>query len=112
MTRTQFWIVTGLAAASLALLALNAYLLFGNRAVQRELAARQQFVQQSAQLEGLYREIVRALAELAARNNDEAVRTMLARHGITYTVNPPAAAPPPPAVAPAPGAPAAAPPRR
>jgi hypothetical protein len=101
LTRTQFWIVTVLAAASLVLLALNAYLLLSNRAVQREVAARQQFVQQSVQLEGLYREIVRALAELAARNNDEAVRAMLARHGITYTVNPPAAA----AAAPAPATP-------
>ncbi len=99
MTRTQFWIVTVLAAASLFLLALNFYLLLGNRAVQKEVASRQQFVQQSVQLEGLYREIVRALAELAARNNDEAVRAMLAKHGITYTVNPPAASAPAPAPA-------------
>lgn len=100
MTRTQFWIVTTLAAASLVLLALNIYLLLGNRAVQKEVSSRQQFVQQSVQLEGLYREIVRALAELAARNNDADVRTMLARHGITYTVNPPAAAAPTAAAAP------------
>jgi D-alanine-D-alanine ligase-like ATP-grasp enzyme len=57
-------------------------------------------VQQSLQLEGLYREIVRALAELGARNNDEQVRGLLQQHGISYTVNPPAAA--------APAAPAAA----
>lgn len=93
MTRTQFWIVTAVALLSLLLLAVNLSLLRGNRAMQRDVAARQQFVQQSVQLEGLYREIVRALAELAARNNDEAVRQMLARHGITYTVNPPAAGP-------------------
>jgi hypothetical protein len=53
---------------------------------------RQQYVQQSVQLEGLYREIIRALAELGARNNDQDVRAMLQRHGISYTVNPPAAA--------------------
>lgn len=41
-------------------------------------------------METLYREIVRALAELAARNNDADVRAMLGRHGITYTVNAPA----------------------
>jgi hypothetical protein len=96
LSRLQFWIVTALAAASLVLLALNAYLLLGNRAVQKEVGSRQQFVQQSVQLEGLYREIVRALAELAARNNDADVRTMLARHGITYTVNPPPPSPPAP----------------
>lgn len=36
-------------------------------------------------------EAVRALAELGARHNDEAVRSLLQRHGITYTVTPPAA---------------------
>lgn len=95
MTRLQFWIVTALALLSLALLAANVLLLRDNRAAQREVASRQQFVQQSVQLEGLYREIVRALAELAARNNDDDVRTMLARHGITYTVNAPAVPPAP-----------------
>jgi hypothetical protein len=97
----QYWIVTIVASASLALLALNVYFLRDNRAVQKEITARQQFVQQSVQLEGLYREIVRALAELAARNNDADVRAMLAKHGITYTVNPSA----PGAGAPAPAAP-------
>jgi hypothetical protein len=95
VTRTQFWIATALGLVSLLLLALNFTLVRGNRAVQQEIAARQQFVQQSVQLEGLYREIVRALAELAARNNDADVRTMLAKHGITYSVNPPAASPAP-----------------
>lgn len=99
MTRTQYWIVTALALASLVLLAANVYLVRDNRAVQREVAARQQFVQQSVQLEGLYREIVRALAELAARNNDADVRAMLAKHGITYTVKPPATPTTPPAAA-------------
>jgi len=46
------------------------------------------------QLEGLYREIIRALAELGARNNDQDVRALLQRHGISYTVNAPAAAEP------------------
>ena len=95
MTRTQYWIATALGLVSLVLLAVNITLLRGNRAAQQEIAARQQFVQQSVQLEGLYREIVRALAELAARNNDADVRTLLAKHGITYTVNPPAASPAP-----------------
>ena len=91
MTRTQFWIASGLGFLCLLLVAVNASLVVGNRSLQRDVATRQQFVQQSVQLEGLYREIVRALAELAARNNDADVRTMLAKHGITYTINPPAA---------------------
>lgn len=102
MSRTQYWLVTLLSIASLILLVTNAFLLHGNRGLQREVASRQQYVQQSVQLEGLYREIVRSLAELAARNNDADVRAMLSKHGISYTVNPPAAPATPPAASAAP----------
>lgn len=87
MSPTQYWIVTLLAALCLAATAANAALSLRSRTAQAEVAQRQQFVQQSVQLEGLYKEIVRALAELAARNNDEDVRGMLQRHGISYSVN-------------------------
>ena len=92
MNRIQFGLLMLLsllcAAAVASILTLGSM----NRGVQAEVNARQQYVQQSVQLETLYREIVRALAELGARNNDAQVRDMLARHGITYTANPPAAA--------------------
>ena len=74
-------------AAAVAIVGLGQH----NAAARRELAAQQQYVQQSAQLEGLYREMVRALAELSARNNDEALRALLQRHGISF--NPQAPAP-------------------
>jgi hypothetical protein len=90
MTRTQFWIATALGALALILLGHNVWLINGNRQLQQDIGERQQFVQQSVQLEGLYREIVRALAELTARNNDADLRNMLARHGLTVTVNAPA----------------------
>lgn len=101
MTRAQFWISTALGVIALVLLGYNAWLIKGNRQLQQDIGARQQFVQQSAQLEGLYRDIVRALAELTARNNDAELRTMLSRHGLTITVNPPAAGGAPAAGAPA-----------
>jgi hypothetical protein len=91
MTRTQYWIVTALAVACMAVTLGTIALGTVNRGRQAEVAQRQQFLQQSVQLEALYREIVRALAELAARNSDEEVRSMLQRHGISYTVNAPAA---------------------
>lgn len=102
MTRTQYWIATALGIVSILLLLFNVTVISGNRALQQDIATRQQFVQQSVQLEGLYREIVRALAELAARSNDADVRTMLGRHGITYSVNAPAAAAPQQAPVPTP----------
>jgi hypothetical protein len=93
MNRLQFWATTALAAMCLLLAATNITLGATNRGLQGDIGLRQQYVQQSVQLEGLYREIVRALAELGARNNDQDVRAMLQRHGISYTVNAPAAAP-------------------
>ena len=98
MNKLQYWALTTLAGASLLLAAANVALSSSNRSLQGDINVRQQYVQQSVQLEGLYREIIRALAELGARNNDQDVRAMLQRHGISYTVNPPAGA--------APGAPA------
>jgi len=105
MGRVQFWLATVLGVLCLALAGANITLVTMNRSQQADIGLRQQYVQQSVQLEGLYREIVRALAELGARNNDDAVRNLLARHGISYTVNPaPASAAPAAANAAAPGA--------
>lgn len=94
MNRLHFGIVTAVAAGAMVAMAVSLTLATMNRSLQQEIGQRQQYVQQSAQLESLYREIVRALAELASRNNDQAVRAMLAQHGITYTANAPAAAAP------------------
>lgn len=92
MTKTQYWIANLVGAACLGLVAAQLTLGSLNRGLRADIEMRQQYVQQSLQLEGLYREIVRALAELGARNNDEQVRGLLQQHGISYTVNPPAAA--------------------
>lgn len=92
MNKLQYWTLTALAASCLVLAGTNVALSSSNRGLQGDINLRQQYVQQSVQLEGLYREIIRALAELGARNNDQDVRAMLQRHGISYTVNPPAAA--------------------
>ena len=99
MNKAQYWTVTALAGSCLALAAANVTVSSMNRGLQGDVALRQQYVQQSIQLEGLYKEIIRALAELGARNNDQNVRALLQRHGISYTVNAPAS--------PAPAAPAA-----
>jgi hypothetical protein len=101
MNRLQFGAVTTVAAMAALAMAASVTLAAMNRSLHGEIGQRQQYVQQSVQLEGLYREIVRALAELGARNNDQDVRALLQRHGISYSAN-----------APAPLAPAAAAPRK
>ena len=87
MTRIQFWLTTGLGATALVLAIANAILFSNNRAAQIEVNGRAQFVQQSVQLENLFNEMVRALAELSARNGDEQLKAVLQGVGITFTLN-------------------------
>ena len=91
MSRAQHAVLMVLGALCLLLALGNMTLGAMNRSLQGDISLRQQYVQQSVQLEGLYREIVRGLAELGTRNNDQDVRALLQRHGISYTANPPPA---------------------
>lgn len=87
----QFWSLTGVAAFVALLTVVNIVLYSLNRSTQTEIAGRAQYVQQSTQLQVLYQEIVKALADLSVRKQDRAVADLLARQGITVTVNAPAA---------------------
>jgi hypothetical protein len=93
LSKTRYWILTLIAAAGFLVMLVSIALGVTNNNSRADINQRQQFVQQSVQLEGLYKEIVRALAELGARNNDGDVKALLQKHGITYNVNPPAPAP-------------------
>ena len=88
LKKSEFWILTALAVIGAALAITNMMLFQGNRAAQNEIAGRQQYVAQSVQLEGLYREIVKALADLSVKAQDNELRTLLAGQGITISVTP------------------------
>lgn len=92
-SRLHFWALSTLALAALVLMVSSLLLARQNAALQAQLGSRAQYVQQSQQLQTLYLEIIRGLAELGARGNDEALRTMLQKHGISYTMNAPAGTP-------------------
>jgi len=87
MNKIEHGIVTSLAGLALLAAATGIGLNLHNGRLRAELGQGQQYVQQSVQLEGLYREMVRALAELSARHSDEALRSLLQRHGITYNLS-------------------------
>jgi hypothetical protein len=87
LARWQFNTLIALGALSLLLAAVNAALFTINRESQAELARRQQYVQQSIALEGLYREIVKALAEFGARGSDRGLLDILAKQGLSVTVS-------------------------
>ena len=95
LNKNEFRILTALAAIALLLAVANMVLFSQNRLAQAEVTQRAQFIQQSAQLETLYREMVKALGELTVRNSDTQLRDMLAKQGITVNVPAPPAPPPP-----------------
>ena len=95
LARWQFNTLIVLGVLSLTLVLANATLFSLNRESQEEITQRQQFVQQSVALEGLYREIVKALAELGARSNDRGILDILAAQGLNVTLSGAQAAPGP-----------------
>ena len=81
------WSVAVIAVIALGFVAANIYLHRANLALQEELAQRQQFINESIRLSRLNTQLVQALATLAAQSDDQAIRDLLASHGITFTVN-------------------------
>ncbi len=99
----EFWVVTVLAALALVSIFVSITLFTMNRRLQAEVGARQQYIQQTVQLEGLHRAMVGELMTLAVRTKDDQLAAMLAANGIT--VPSPSSASPAPSPGPAPKAP-------
>jgi hypothetical protein len=93
LSKFQFNLLTALGAAALLLVLFNSVLFTLNRDAQGELNKQQQFIQQTLPLEGLYRDIVKALAEMAVKGNDRKVLDMLAAQGLNVSVQKPTATP-------------------
>jgi len=95
LRKTEFWTLTLLAAVGLLLALGNMIMFTQNRQAQADVQGRAQYIQQSTQLETLYREMVKALADLSVRNNDGQLRDLLTKQGITVNPTTPPAAPAP-----------------
>jgi hypothetical protein len=87
LLKWQYDLLVALGALALLLVLANGLLFTQNRSRQGALNQRQQFVQQTVQLEALYNEIVKTLAQMAVKGNDREVLNMLAAQGLTVTVN-------------------------
>ena len=92
LNKLQHMILTSVAGMVFVLVIISVILVVTNRSLQGDIAARQQFIQQSMQLEGLYKQMVSALAELAAKNDDAQLKALLNAQGITFSVNAPSGA--------------------
>jgi hypothetical protein len=83
--------LTPLAVLVLILVLINVVLTIGNQSLRIQLAERQQFISQSMQMEGLYREIIQAVASVAVKTKDEQLMSLLASQGINVGGEPKAA---------------------
>jgi len=83
------WCTGLLALAALIFVGFNIFLHRTNLGLQEDLANRQQFINESIRLSRLNTELIQALATLAAQTDDEAIRSLLASHGISFTINAP-----------------------
>ena len=87
LARWQFWVAT-VVALLVALVAGYSMMLFSqNRSTQAELARRAQYLQQTGQLEVIYREMIKGLADLSVRNQDKSLTDLLGSQGITVSAN-------------------------
>jgi hypothetical protein len=85
LKQTQYWVVSAIGALCALLVLVNIALFSSNRGLQREVNERAQYIQQSVQLQGLYQQLVRALADLSIRNQDDQLRAILSKEGINVT---------------------------
>jgi len=84
--KQQFRLLCGLGCAALLLAGIDIGLVVTNRAAQNEYNARAQYIQQGLQLEPVYQNLIRTLAELSVRQNDAQLRGLLSAQGISFSV--------------------------
>ena len=89
----QYWLLVAVALLAAALAAANIALYKLNQGLGSDNAQRAQYIQQSVQIEPLFQQIVKALAELAVKNNDPTLRELLGSQGITISTQGAAATP-------------------
>jgi len=90
MLKWSYPLLTGLAGIALIIVLWNMSQFSGNQALQGEVNARQQYINQTVSLNQLNNQIIRLLAGRSAETNDEELKQLLAEHGVTFTYTPPA----------------------
>ena len=93
MTKRMKIVLTAWSGLILLLVILNIFLGLGNQSIQAEVGERQQEIAQTIQLEGLNRQLITVLANMALKTNDERLKKLLAEAGINLDVAPQGAPP-------------------
>lgn len=77
----------------LLLVLVNILIGLGNQSLQSDMSERQQLISQGMQLDGLNRQLINLLANLAMKTNDEGLKGVLAAAGINLQAGPEPKAP-------------------
>jgi hypothetical protein len=85
-----FWAATVLAGLCLLLVLLNGFLARSNASTRREVNQRQLSINEWIREARQNQDLIQMLATASARSNDTAIRDLLARNGVTFSVNRPA----------------------
>jgi hypothetical protein len=85
LKKSEFWVLTIIATLAAVFSVANMMLYQINRNAQIDVNGRQQFIQQSLQLQGLYNEMIKALADLAIRNQDADLGNLLGAQGVSIS---------------------------
>jgi hypothetical protein len=81
-------VLTGLSVLVFLLVVVNILLALGNQSLQAEVNERQQSIAQAIQLEGLNRQVISVLANMAMKTNDEQLMNLLASSGVGFAPAP------------------------
>ncbi len=87
LTAMQHRTLMVIGGGTAALVVMNIWLFFSNRSTQVDVAQRQQFINESVQLNRLNTRMVQFLADLAVRTEDQRIRDLLMANGITINAN-------------------------
>jgi len=102
-----YWVAVVLGALTVVLVVVNFAVLSSNQSIQAEVNRRQQFINQSNQLNRIDDMLIRTIATAAVNAKDDKLRDLLTQHGVTMTLTPNAPTPAAGAAAPATAAPTA-----
>jgi hypothetical protein len=84
-SRQQRVTLLSLSIALLLAVVVNVVLVALNRSAQAELVRGQQFIAQTVGLERLNNDIIKALAELSMRHQDQQIAALLNANGVTFS---------------------------
>jgi hypothetical protein len=106
MKRTQFLVLVSLSSLVFLFLALQAGFAIWSQKIQYKIMVAQQIVQQGRACDQRWRQLIGRVAEVSQKSQDQGLKDILSRQGVTIKINPDASSTPNSNPAPAPANPA------